>query len=1184
MKPVYTAIFLLIISTLNALAQIAPSSERSYVVEQTPRTPQTNLALNTPTADVPATVSYFDGLGRLLQTVQVRGSGDATTDIIGGTTTYDGFGRIQKTYLPVPSPAGLAVGQVQGPAAIQTAGATFYGDANPFAETEYEASPLNRPEKQWGAGAAWRTAVRPTQFGYGTAEANTVVRFTANVGSGILHAHVAGGTARSYYGPNDISTRTVNDEEGNQTIEYTDIQGRTVRRETSNGAQILITAYVYDEQERLAAVVPPKLYDWFMAQPTGTELSFEINGQANATFKEGAYAYCYDGRGRLIRKHVPGAGWTDLVYDQQDRPVMSRDEQDRAEGNWRYTRYDGLSRVVETGRLTLSRSPEDLRADFADSEVTGEAFPSTVNPPAAAILTQLYYDTYDGAAFAYEPTNAYDPPFGYDAATNSIEEGRAYGLLTRSRVRNLSTGTWYETVRWYDDRGRVVQQQGQTVRGNDERTDWQYSFNGEVTQQRTEREGLTELTTYTYDHLGRKTSTTHQLNGGAAQPLAYYTYDGIGRLAGKELGGTGSGNPGNGPLTIPPDQTTTLPDYATWTHSQLLLGGTLRFGTGSVLRLADTGGGGALQTLAYRWHIRGGLRGINTDNNGNLLTDRLFAIKLDYETQAGYYNGNIRKQTWRSSHDGQERTYTYAYDPLSRLTGATGSEGVTTLSSIDYDVNGNIQTMQREGVDNLSYTYQDDSNKLLSVSDSQAGTLGFVDGNTSGNDYEYWPDGSLKKDRNKQITRIEYYHTKQPKRIVFQSGQEVQYEYDAAGTKLKKTVSNGGTTTTEYVGNQVWENGALYQIAHEEGRIVPGATAGTYRYEWSLQDHLGNNRVSFSNNGSGGAQVVQSQHFDPWGWELPGLGTSQSQTNRYKMTGKEWQTETGLTDLGWRLYDATTTRLNTIDGAAELAANTSTYAYVGNNPVSYIDAEGGFRIDAYFAQRYPTLAKIIGHYLPMVKDNPAVTQALMKQFGYSDAAKFASDFTYGQGPWITPTRPEVRGLDANGPLYDFSSSAGWRYDSKYNENLFISADALRKLEATYQNKDVQNLGAVMFEVTGKILHEYAHYLNFKTNGFTEAMRQESGNEQGALFEFNAFGQRFSYKSFGNPGWDYNASGVYYQANRSSTSMIGMSLSPRTYFNNLFMFSPVSGTSGDPAAPAKSSGKKRTPLTYEPSER
>jgi RHS repeat-associated protein len=525
----------------------------------------------------------------------------------------------------------------------------------------------------------------------------------------------------------------------------------------------------------------------------------------------------------------------------------------------------------------------------------------------------------------------------YVEATNSIGVGKATGLLTRSRVRNLSNGIWYETVRWYDDRGRIVQQQGQTVRGNTERTDWQYGFSGELQQQRTQREGLTELTAYTYDHLGRKTSTTHQLNGGAAQPLAYYTYDGIGRLAGKDLGGTGSGTSGPGPLTVNPDPPVTLPDYATWTHSQLLLGGTLRFGPGSVLRLE--GGGGALQTLAYSWHIRGGLRGINLDNNGNLLTDRLFAMKLDYETESGYYNGNIKKQTWRSQPDGQERSYTYAYDPVSRLTGATGSSDVPSLSNLSYDANGNILSLNRAGIDDLSYTYQQNSNKLLSVSDAQAGTLGFADGNTTGDDYEYWPDGSLKKDRNKLISSIEYFHTKQPRRITFNDGQTIDYEYDAAGQKLRQKDRAG--TWTAYVGNQLWRDNALLQVAHEEGRITPTG-AGSYRYEWSLVDHLGNNRVSFVDGGNSQPQVVQWEAFGPWGESLPGLSGSQSNAfaNPYVFTGHERMGELGVYDAKARVYDPDVPRFWQIDPLAELSQEESSFVYCSNNPISRVDPFG----------------------------------------------------------------------------------------------------------------------------------------------------------------------------------------------------------------------------------------------------
>jgi hypothetical protein len=58
-----------------------------------------------------------------------------------------------------------------------------------------------------------------------------------------------------------------------------------------------------------------------------------------------------------------------------------------------------------------------------------------------------------------------------------------------------------------------------------------------------------------------------------------------------------------------------------------------------------------LQKLDFSWHIRGGLLGINLDGAGNPTPNTseadLFSYKLDYET-AGFYDGNIGKQTWQN--------------------------------------------------------------------------------------------------------------------------------------------------------------------------------------------------------------------------------------------------------------------------------------------------------------------------------------------------------------------------------------------------------------------------------------------------------------------------------------------------------------------------------------------------------
>ena len=73
------------------------------------------------------------------------------------------------------------------------------------------------------------------------------------------------------------------------------------------------------------------------------------------------------------------------------------------------------------------------------------------------------------------------------------------------------------------------------------------------------------------------------------------------------------------------------------------------------------------QSLSH--HIRGGLKGINLDASGNL-TNNLFSYKLDYET-AGFYDGNIGKQSWKSNIDNKEMSYTFSYDVASRLKSGT---------------------------------------------------------------------------------------------------------------------------------------------------------------------------------------------------------------------------------------------------------------------------------------------------------------------------------------------------------------------------------------------------------------------------------------------------------------------------------------------------------------------------------
>ncbi|MCY7357007.1 MAG: RHS repeat-associated core domain-containing protein [Rudanella sp.] len=1043
MKKQFTllAVSVLFLIVGSVIAQVTPSPTTNYVIEQTPRSALDSLNLLTPYSDAPATVSYFDGLGRPLQTVQVRQAGDAGTDVVTGAITYDAYGRPQKTYLPLPgiNNAGQLTTDVQTPAV------GFYNnDQNPYGETTYETSPMARPNAQFGPGQAWRTANRPTRFSYGVALPNMVIKFQIDFTTNRIYGHPDGNTTTwaSYDSTGAIRTRTLTDEQNQVVIEYTDIQGRMIRRDVQTGTQTLTTAYVYDRFERLGAVIPPKLYDWFLANGTAQTLPFYHNSDPATpfpVFRENAFLYQYDRRGRAIRKHVPAAGWTELVYDRQDRLVMSQDQQDATDINgsspqWRFTRYDGMNRATQSGRTVAFNSADGLRADFAN--VTNEAFPASVALAETHYLTETHYDS-------YAPFSGVNFTFQSDDGTLGILWPNPMGLPTGGRVRNLETGVWYGFAQWYDFKGRVIQSQSQHHLGGTDRTDTGYRFNGEVQQtvlrhQKSAGGPLTTVaTSNTYDHQGRPTQVSHTIDTAPPTVLASYTYDAIGRMQRKDLGAAGQSGPvgsqqsglwtqpatwlgGTLPspsagVSINAGHTVTIPANTTVGAGNLFQAGSLVLETGSLLRLNGTNSGNSIalpQRIDYSWHIRGWLRGmnLNTSDNPDLSGGRVFAMKLGYE-DAGFFDGNIGSQNWLHSRDGLNRNYTYNYDQADRLTGAAYSGGASgenfTVHGMTYDANGNLLSLSRADIDQLTYRYADISNKLLAVTDANSNTIGFADGNISGDDYEYYPDGSLKKDLNRDISLIEYNMLKLPRQITFNSGKVVQYQYDALGNKLKMNVSGGQTglaETRDYVGVFQYLNNTLFEIAHEEGRNSP--TGG---YEYFHKDHLGNIRAVFGANG-----ITQFTDYDPWGLPLWGGLSGGNSPNRDKFNGKESLTEVGpgVLDYGARLYDATIGRWGVVDPLAEVSRRWSPYVYVFNNPLRFIDPDGMIGIAPGVDAKYSNGYQDVDAY----NESSSVTVNGFLKTGEGDEPIKGGGFPKGDLPSTVKQNAIIRSADS-GPRY-----------------------------------------------------------------------------------------------------------------------------------------------------------------------
>jgi RHS repeat-associated protein len=374
-----------------------------------------------------------------------------------------------------------------------------------------------------------------------------------------------------------------------------------------------------------------------------------------------------------------------------------------------------------------------------------------------------------------------------------------------------------------------------------------------------------------------------------------------------------------------------------------------------------------------------------TDNwvktNANDNDDDLFSMHFDYTTSnantnaTAQFNGNISQVTWRVRGDDNKSSYGFQYDNLNRLTDAKYAQyddnSVYTniddysVSNISYDLNGNMKTLNRMGfdgsgfsqIDQMSYTYENNSNILAAVSDAAKDDYGFKEDNQSSTDYVYDDNGNMTKDYNKGI-EITYNHLNLPKKVEWldanhqKTGKYISWLYDAAGVKLKKFTDDnqGNTSEKNYVGGiEYIKEGSSYKVEaiyHSEGRIVPMDVDGKYQHEYTLKDHLGNSRVTFADLDGDAivdeTEILETNHYYPFGMRHEPSSTTTGSANAYTYNGKELNAEFGLDwlDYGARWYDASIARWSAVDPHAENYYPISPYVYVANNPLIFIDPDG----------------------------------------------------------------------------------------------------------------------------------------------------------------------------------------------------------------------------------------------------
>jgi RHS repeat-associated protein len=616
--------------------------------------------------EVNETIQYFDGLGRPLQTVQVQGS-PGFKDIV-QPVAYDAFGREKFKYQPYATPTGTtgafrdaAIGDQASFYNAPTAGikATVY----PFAETVFEASPLNRVQQQGAPGEAWQISGGHTiKAEYGTNLENEVKLWAIN--------GTDNGAAATVYGPGKLYKTISKDEnwkpadlKAGTTEEFKDFEGRVVlKRIWETDGKNLSTYYVYDDLGNLRYVLPPAVNE-------NGQAALNSFDETQTVFDQFIYGYHYDGRKRLVEKKIPGKGWEFMVYNKLDQVVMSQDANQRGKSpqEWNFTKYDAFGRVVINGRyiddLHNGQSGTNYRVSYQDiadvtaayekrdaaNTQTGYSNDAIPQGGIGDYYVLNYYDDYDF------PGNSFGVPTG-----NQAPAARTRSLLTGTKVKNLGTGTMLLTVNYYDLEGRVVQSKSDHHMNGTDVADNTYNFVGELTAStRTHTAGgatTTVANRYEYDHMGRKIAAFENINSQGEVALNHLEYNEIGQLNKKSL------------------------------HN-------------------DT------QATTFAYNERGWMK--------NSISDQ-FSMELKYnDSTLPQFNGNISGQSYTNS---ASNAFSYTYDKLNRLTNAVAGNNLG--EAIGYDVMGNIGSLTRDGFGTNNYTgYY--GNRLTAISGFTNGTYAY---------------------------------------------------------------------------------------------------------------------------------------------------------------------------------------------------------------------------------------------------------------------------------------------------------------------------------------------------------------------------------------------------------------------------------------------------------------------------